>query len=62
MTTDRQPPHHRNLTCVKEYRCKRPECVARNQAYARRRYRQQGYGTWQPLVDATPARQHINQT
>jgi DNA invertase Pin-like site-specific DNA recombinase len=58
-TTDRQPPHHRNLTCVKQYRCRLPECVARIQAYERRRYRQKGYGTWQPLVDAEPARQHI---
>lgn len=62
MTTTpvREAPHHRNLTCVKEYRCKRPECIARDRAYAQRRYRQKGYGTWQPLVDATPARQHID--
>ncbi|MFF0166745.1 helix-turn-helix domain-containing protein [Streptomyces prasinus] len=58
-TAVREAPHHRNLTCVKEYRCRRPDCVARSQAYERRRYRQKGYGTWQPLVDATPARQHI---
>ncbi|BBC30054.1 hypothetical protein SGFS_013480 [Streptomyces graminofaciens] len=57
--TDREAPHHRNLTCVKQYRCRLPECVARIQAYERRRYRQKGYGTWQPLVDAEPARQHI---
>ena len=60
-TTDREAPHHRNLTCVKEYNCKRAECLARCQAYHRRRYRQMGYGTWQPLVDAEPARQHIHQ-
>ncbi|WP_369274473.1 helix-turn-helix domain-containing protein [Streptomyces sp. R11] len=60
-TAVREAPHHRNLTCVKEYDCKRPECVARCQAYHRLRYRQMGYGTWQPLVDAEPARQHINQ-
>ncbi|MFJ3950235.1 hypothetical protein ACIPXV_09220 [Streptomyces libani] len=59
-TAVREAPHHRNLTCVKDYRCKRPECVARSYAYDRRRYRMQGYGTWQPLVDATPARQHID--
>ncbi|MET7795735.1 hypothetical protein [Streptomyces decoyicus] len=61
MTTEtREAPHHRNLTCIKDYRCKRPECVARSYAYDRRRYRMQGYGTWQPLVDATPTRQHID--
>ncbi|WP_282790848.1 helix-turn-helix domain-containing protein [Streptomyces sp. CC224B] len=59
-TAIRQAPHHRNLTCVKEYRCRRPECVARHNAYQRHVYRQKGYGTWQPLVDAAPARQHID--
>jgi len=59
MTTRPLPPHHRNLTCIKQYRCRLPECVARIQAYERRRYRQKGYGTWQPLVDAEPTRQHI---
>ena len=58
-TVVREAPHHRNLTCVKQYRCRRPECVQRVQDYERRRYRQKGYGTWQPLVDATPAREHI---
>lgn len=58
-TAVREAPHHRNLTCVKQYRCRLPQCVARIQAYERRRYRQKGYGTWQPLVDAEPVRQHI---
>ncbi|MFD4596792.1 hypothetical protein ACFWPQ_02040 [Streptomyces sp. NPDC058464] len=58
-TVVREAPHHRNLTCVKEYSCKRAECVARSLEYDRRRYRQKGYGTWQPFVDAEPARQHI---
>jgi DNA-binding CsgD family transcriptional regulator len=55
----REAPHHRNLTCIKEYNCKRPECAERIRAYERSRYRQKGYGTWQPLVDATPAREHV---
>ncbi|NEA52359.1 hypothetical protein [Streptomyces sp. SID10815] len=55
-----EPPNHNTLTCIKQYNCQRPECVARHNAYQRRVYRQKGYGTWQPLVDATPARQHIN--
>lgn len=58
-TAVREAPHHRNLTCVKEYRCRRPECLARSHAYEQRRYRLKGYGLWQPLVDAQPARQHI---
>lgn len=58
-TAVREAPHHRNLTCVKQYRCRRPDCLARSQSYERRRYRQKGYGTWRPLVDATPARRHI---
>ncbi|WP_309049046.1 hypothetical protein [Streptomyces sp.] len=58
-TTVREAPHHRNLTCVKEYRCKRPECMARSRAYQNIRYRKQGYGTWQPFVDAEPIHQHL---
>ncbi len=58
-TADREAPHHRNLTCIKQYRCRRPECVARLHAYEQRRYRLKGYGTWQPLVDAKPVRAHI---
>lgn len=53
------PPHHDTLTCIKNYSCKRPECVARGLAYDRRRYRLVGYGTWEPLRDAEPVRQHI---
>lgn len=58
-TARREAPHHRSLYCVKEFNCQRPECRARNAEYSRRRYRQIGYGTWQPLVDAEPVRQHI---
>lgn len=54
-----EPPHHRNLTCYKHYDCRLPACVARHAAYLRRVYRRRGYGTWQPFVDAEPARQHI---
>lgn len=58
-TTVREAPHHRSLYCVKQFGCQRPECRARNSAYSRRRYRQVGYGTWNPLADAEPVRQHI---
>jgi hypothetical protein len=59
VTTDRQPPHHRNLTCVKQYRCRRPACLTRSANYDRTRNRLVAYGRWQPLTDAEPIRQHI---
>lgn len=58
-TVIREAPHHRNLTCVKEYRCRRPECLARSAEYDRTRTRLVAYGRWQPFVDAEPVRQHI---
>lgn len=58
-TTTRQAPHHRNLTCVKDYRCQRPECLARNRDYMNRRYRLMAYGRWQPYTDAEPVRRHV---
>ncbi|WP_405794062.1 hypothetical protein [Streptomyces sp. NBC_01506] len=33
--------------------------MPRTRAYQRTRHRKRGYGTWQPLVDATPVRQHL---
>ncbi|RSS59847.1 hypothetical protein [Streptomyces sp. WAC01280] len=61
MTTNAKPeaPHHRNLNCYKHFNCRLPECVARYSAYRRRVHRQQGYGTWQPFVDAEPVRRHL---
>lgn len=58
-TTVREAPHHRNLTCVKEYRCRRPECLARDRDYMRNRSRLLAYGRWQPYVDAEPVRAHV---
>ncbi|MFI9154543.1 hypothetical protein [Streptomyces sp. NPDC053367] len=55
----REAPHHRNLTCVKVYRCRRPECRRRSADYDRNRNRLVAYGRWQPFVDADPVRQHI---
>lgn len=59
MTTDRQPPHHRTLTCYTNYGCRLPECVERNRAYNRRREAARKTGQWQPHVDAEPVRQHL---
>jgi plasmid maintenance system antidote protein VapI len=61
VTTDRQPPHHNTLTCYTNYGCRRPECVERKRAWARERDRSLKAGTWQPFVDATPVREHIQQ-
>lgn len=58
-TPTTEAPNHRTLYCVKQFDCRRPECRERVRAYTRNRYRRVGYGTWQPLVDADPARQHI---
>jgi hypothetical protein len=58
-TAVREAPHHRNLTCVKQYRCKRPECLARDRDYMRNRYRLLAYGRWQPYTDAEPVRAHV---
>ncbi|MEU1443053.1 hypothetical protein [Streptomyces mirabilis] len=58
-TAVREAPHHRNLTCVKEYHCRRAACLARSADYDRTRNRLIAYGRWQPFVDAEPVRQHI---
>ncbi|MFJ8301559.1 hypothetical protein ACIQ9R_37420 [Streptomyces sp. NPDC094447] len=50
---------HGTLSCGKYRKCPRPECREAARAYRRLTYRKQGYGTWQPLVDAEPARQHL---
>ncbi|MFC9285669.1 hypothetical protein [Streptomyces sp. NPDC057052] len=59
--TDRQPPHHNTLTCYANYGCRLPECVERKNAWARTRDRALRNGTWQPRIDATPAREHLAQ-
>lgn len=58
-TAVREAPHHRNLTCVKQYKCRLPECLARTAAYDRNRTRLLAYDRWQPFVDAEPVRAHV---
>lgn len=58
-TVARQAPHHRTLTCYTDYKCRRPECVDRYNAWGRQRGRAITAGTWQPLRDAEPIRQHL---
>lgn len=50
---------HGTLSCGKYRKCKRPECIEAVRAYRRTVHRKKGYGTWQPLVDAEPARRHL---
>ncbi|MFE6355916.1 hypothetical protein ACFVOO_24045 [Streptomyces rochei] len=57
--TAREAPHHRTLTCYTNYGCRLPECVERKRAWARDRDRSLRAGTWQPLVDAAPVREHL---
>lgn len=55
----RQAPHHETLTCYTDYRCRRPACVDRYNAWSRGRERAIADGTWQPLLDAEPVRLHL---
>ncbi|MDH3037874.1 hypothetical protein [Streptomyces sp. TRM75561] len=56
---DRQPPHHRNLTCYTNYGCRLPECVDRYRDYNRNYARAMRNGQHRSLVDANPVRQHL---
>ncbi|MFE0699156.1 hypothetical protein [Streptomyces sp. NPDC058872] len=50
---------HGSPTWVFTKRCSCKKCRAVKNAYQRQVYRRRGYGTWQPYIDATPARQHL---
>lgn len=52
-------PPHGTLSRRKYHGCGCQKCRDAYNAYQRTRYRKQGYGTWRPLVDAEPARQHL---
>lgn len=58
-TAVREAPHHNNLSCLKQYDCRRPECLARWRTYMNNRSRLIAYGQWQPYVDAEPVRRHV---
>ena len=60
-TADREAPHHDKTTCYTNYRCRRPECVARYNANVRQRTAQQSAGAYERLVDAEPVREHARQ-
>ena len=56
---NRQPPHHRNLTCYTNYGCRQPECVDRYRQWNRSRISAKRAGNWHPHVDAEPVRRHL---
>ncbi|MGW2721362.1 hypothetical protein [Streptomyces sp. NPDC001492] len=58
-TAVREAPHHNTLTCYTNYGCRLPECVERKNAWARERANALRAGTWQPLEDAAPVREHV---
>ncbi|MGW0920163.1 hypothetical protein ACWD3J_14235 [Streptomyces sp. NPDC002755] len=57
-TAVREAPHHRNLTCYTDYKCRLPECVERRRLWQQDRRRKQREGQ-AALVDAEPVRQHL---
>jgi len=60
-TAVKQPPHHNTITCYTKYGCRLTECVDRMRAWERGRAAAIRAGTWQPLIDATPVREHLTQ-
>lgn len=50
---------HGTLSAAKHHRCPCEKCREAERDYENTRYRQMAYGTWQPFVDAQPARDHI---
>ncbi|MFF8178480.1 hypothetical protein [Streptomyces chartreusis] len=60
-TAVREAPHHRNLTCYTDYRCRRTECVERYNERNMARLRAKKAGIWDGFVDAEPVRQHLLQ-
>lgn len=58
-TAPRPLPPHGSLSRHKYHGCKCETCYEGYRVYQRSRYRKQGYGTWQPYVDAEPIRQHL---
>jgi len=59
-TAVREAPHHNTLTCYTNYGCRLPECVERKNAWHRERNQALRAGTWQPLQDAAPVREHVH--
>jgi hypothetical protein len=52
-------PDHGTLYRRKAYTCRCEPCLTAEREWARTRSRLIAYGRWQPLIDATPTRNHI---
>lgn len=57
--TTKTLPDHGTLSRAKYHKCHCQKCRKASADYQRNRHRKRGYGTWQPLVDAEPVRQHL---
>ncbi|HET6636978.1 MAG TPA: hypothetical protein VFH77_18345, partial [Streptomyces sp.] len=55
----RDLPDHGTLSRHKHYGCNCQRCRDNYRAYENRRSRLIGYGTWRPLVDVRPVREHV---
>ncbi|MBQ1164645.1 hypothetical protein KBZ21_42470, partial [Streptomyces sp. A73] len=53
-------PPHGSLSRHKHHGCDCQLCHSNYRDYETRRYRLRGYGTWQPLADAQPVREHVS--
>lgn len=58
-TAVRTLPEHGTLSRAKYHKCHCEQCRRASADYQRTRHRKRGYGTWQPLIDAEPVRQHL---
>lgn len=50
---------HGTYVCYVADECRCPACTAANTDYERTRFRQHVYGRWNGLIDAQPAREHV---
>ena len=61
MTASKPLPPHGHISRYKYHGCRCLTCHNGWRDYGRNRARQQAYGTWKPLVDADPVRDHIQE-
>ncbi|WP_406467084.1 hypothetical protein [Streptomyces sp. NBC_01594] len=54
-------PNHGTRARYSVHGCRCGECRTSHRVYEQNRSRQKAYGTWEPYVDAEPARQHVRE-
>ncbi|MGC4984304.1 hypothetical protein ACLQ18_27295 [Streptomyces sp. DT193] len=59
MTPTRTLPAHGTRSRYSNHGCRCETCRTAHREYEQHRTRQKVYGTWQPYVDAEPARRHV---